>query len=60
MANFDIRYRIFDFINSGILNKDKVLQDLIKAIPDYELKDIAKRYDWTLTRKQLRKNKFEE
>ena len=60
MANFDIRYRILDFINSGILNKDKVLQDLIKAIPDYELKDIAKHYDWTLTRKQLRKNKFEE
>ena len=58
MANFDIRYRILDFINSGILNKDKVLQDLIKAIPDYELKDIAKRYGWTLNRKQLRKNKF--
>ena len=58
MANFDIRYRILDFINSGILNKDKVLQDLIKATPDYELKDIAKRYCWILNRKQLRKNKF--
>lgn len=46
MSNIDIRSRILDLIEEGVLSKDEVLMELIQATSTDDLEDIANCADW--------------
>lgn len=46
MNKTDIRSRILDLIEVGVLSKDEVLMELIQATSTDDLEDIAHRADW--------------
>lgn len=46
MNTTDIRSRILDLIEEGVLSKDEVLMELIQATSTDDLEDIANQADW--------------
>ena len=46
MSNIDIRSRILDLIEEGVLSKDEVIMELIQATSTDDLEDIANCADW--------------
>ena len=46
MNTTDIRSRILDLIDAGVLSKDEVLMELIQATSTDDLEDIANQADW--------------
>ena len=46
MNTIDIRSRILDLIETGVLSKDEVIMELIQATSTYDLEDIANQADW--------------
>ena len=46
MNTTDIRSRILDLIETGVLSKDEVIMELIQATSTYDLEDIANQADW--------------
>lgn len=46
MNTTDIRSRILDLIDAGVLSKDEVIMELIQATSTDDLEDIANQADW--------------